>query len=92
MTHFLATNWIWILLIGAVVLMHTSHRHGGGHMGGMGGGCGGGQMGHGHQDNESSHTAGPAEHAEPSSSTKADEVHAGDSSVPTTAATCHRGC
>ncbi len=92
MTHFLATNWIWILLIGAMVLMHTSHRHGGGHMGGMGGGCGGGHMSHSHEDSEPSHTEGPEEHADRSASPKADEVRASDSSVPTTAATRHRGC
>ncbi len=39
MTRLLEANWIWILLIGAMLYMHFG-RHGGhmGHMGHMGGG------------------------------------------------------
>ena len=46
MTQFLAASWIWILLIGGMLVMHLGHgrRMGGmGHTGTMGGGCGGGQ-------------------------------------------------
>ena len=40
------SNWIWILLIGGMLIMHVGHRHRGHAGGGMGGGCGGGQAGH----------------------------------------------
>ncbi len=29
MAHFLATNWIWILLIGGMLFVHLRHRGGG---------------------------------------------------------------
>jgi hypothetical protein len=47
MTQFLAANWIWVLLIGGMLVMRLSHRRrmgGMGQMGGTGGGCGGGQV------------------------------------------------
>ena len=53
MLEFLNNNWLWILLIGSMVLMHLGH--GGGHGGHGGhGGCGGGHQHSGHQH--------PAEH------------------------------
>ena len=47
MLEFLSNNWVWILLIGSMALMHLGH---GGHGGGHGGhaGCGGG--GHKHTE------------------------------------------
>jgi hypothetical protein len=42
MTQFLAANWIWILLIGGMLVMRLNHRRRMGGMGNMGGGCGGG--------------------------------------------------
>lgn len=42
MLSFLSTYWVWIVLIGAMLLMHRGH---GGHGGGHGGGCGGGHAG-----------------------------------------------
>ena len=36
MTRFLAANWLWILLIGGMVVMHFGHGRAG-HMGGCGG-------------------------------------------------------
>ena len=42
MLTFLSTNWLWILLIGGMLLMHLGHGGHGGHRG-HGGGCGGGQ-------------------------------------------------
>jgi hypothetical protein len=44
MAHFLASNWIWILLAGAGLYLYFGRRHGG-HMAGMGG-CSGGHWGH----------------------------------------------
>ena len=54
MLDFVARNWIWIVLIGAMVAMHVrhgtgGHGSGGGGTGGGGGGCGAGHGGH--QDN-----------------------------------------
>ena len=43
MWEFLSANWIWILLIGAMLLMHLGHGGHGGH-----GGCGGGHQHSGH--------------------------------------------
>ena len=37
MWDFLSANWVWVLLIGGMLMMHL--RHGGGH--GGHGGCGG---------------------------------------------------
>lgn len=35
MLEFLSSNWLWILLIGGMLLMHLGHGRGhGGHMGG----------------------------------------------------------
>ncbi len=42
MIRFLESNWIWILLIGGMLIMHAGHRHRGHAAGGMGGG----QTGH----------------------------------------------
>ena len=39
MAHFLAANWIWILLVGGMLYMYVGRRRRG-HMGHMGG-CGG---------------------------------------------------
>lgn len=65
MTNFLQQNWIWILFIGAMLVMHLGgHRHGG-HGGSDGhgqqgpmthAGCGGGHAGHGSRSDR-----GPAE-------------------------------
>jgi hypothetical protein len=44
MLAFLAANWLWMLLIGGMLVMHLGHRHhGDGH-----GGCGGGGEHTGH--------------------------------------------
>ncbi len=43
MLNFLTSNWIWILLIGGMLVMHLRHGHGG-H------GGGGGHMGHSASD------------------------------------------
>jgi hypothetical protein len=50
MLNFLATYWIWILLIGGMLVMHRAHGgHGaGGHGGANAGGCGGGHAAHDH--------------------------------------------
>ena len=42
MVNFLASNWVWILFLGGMLVMHLGH---GGH-GGHGGGCGGGHSTH----------------------------------------------
>lgn len=67
MIAFLSTNWIWILLIGAMLFMHLGH---GGHRshGAAGGGkdsvggCGGGHGGHGEHPGDAQ--AGSTDHAE----------------------------
>ena len=54
MLGFLSANWIWILLIGGMLVMHLGHgRHGNGH--GMAGGCGG----HASQHDADEHDAQP---------------------------------
>lgn len=38
MWEFLSTNWVWLLFIGGMVVMHLGHGgHGGGHAGHGGG-------------------------------------------------------
>ncbi|QUW85554.1 hypothetical protein SMIR_41605 (plasmid) [Streptomyces mirabilis] len=56
MTGFLTSNWIWILLIGAMLVMHLGHRHGGHGGGGGTGGCGGGGGHVGHDARQDDHT------------------------------------
>ena len=46
MLEFFSANWVWILLVGAMLWMMLGH---GGH-GGHGGGCGGHQHSHRQQD------------------------------------------
>lgn len=60
MLAFLASNWLWIVLMGAMLFMHR--RHGKGHPGGGGsgtGGCGG----HNHDGGTSDPKMGRDEHA-----------------------------
>jgi hypothetical protein len=38
MLNLLAANWIWILFLGAMLMMHRGHGH-------VAGGCGGGRSG-----------------------------------------------
>lgn len=102
MIRFLESNWIWILLIGGMLLMHVGHRHGG-HAGqGTGGGCGGGHTGHGggqdhHGGTEDSQQPSAAEsarqhggHPDPGLA-PADEAPAGNR-PGRTAARGHGGC
>lgn len=46
MLTFLSSNWLWIVLVGAMAFMHLGH---GSHGGGRGGGCCGGHAGSGQQ-------------------------------------------
>jgi hypothetical protein len=48
MLDFVARNWIWIVLIGAMFAMHVRHGAGGTGGHGTGGGCGAGHGGHQH--------------------------------------------
>ena len=50
MAEFLSANWVWILPIGAMLVMHVGHGRHGGTQGGHGG-CGGG-----HQHASAGHT------------------------------------
>ncbi len=91
MTRFLASNWIWILLIGGMLFMHLGHRHGGHMGGGMGGGRGGGHAGH---EQEHDHHGAPTEsgslgEARPES--EPGNADAGNQSEPTPAQR-HGGC
>ena len=56
MITFLANNWYWLLLVGAMVFMHAGHGgHGGGHnnaAGGHGGAAGGHCGGSAHQGHQ----------------------------------------
>jgi hypothetical protein len=45
MLTFLSNNWLWIVFLGGMLLMHLGHRHGGA-AGGHGAGCGGGHGDH----------------------------------------------
>lgn len=68
MIGFLTANWLWILLIGAMVAMHLGHgRHGNGH---GGGGCGGG-----HAARHDGHDAGAGIDGEPGRGSSADPAH-----------------
>lgn len=66
MLTFLSDNWLWIVFLGGMLLMHRGHGlHGGGHgaaAGGYGAGCGG----H-HGDDSGAHQgdAGHSQHTEP---------------------------
>lgn len=63
MLGYLSANWIWILLIGGMLVMHLGHgRHGHGH-GGGGGGCGGHGASHdGHEPGMDASGAGDHGH------------------------------
>ena len=53
MLTFLATNWLWVVLIGAMAVMHLGHRtHG---AGGHGGGCGHAGVGQHHGGEHGDH-------------------------------------
>ena len=60
MLEFLSNNWLWILLIGGMLVMHLGHAggHGAGHGAGQGGhgGCGGGHQHSGHQHSDHRHS------------------------------------
>lgn len=63
MVTFLANNWYWLLLVGAMVFMHAGH-------GGHGGGAGG------HGDAAGGHCGGSAHQGEhPQESTSHDTAH-----------------
>lgn len=81
MIRFLAANWIWFALIGAMLLMHRGHMGRGG-----AGGCGGhGSHGHDrHPDNDVKPTT-----------TAGDATPAGHPGQPTAAGAAnqrHHGC
>lgn len=56
MLTFLSNNWLWIVFLGGMLLMHRSHGHHpggqGGASGGHGAGCGGGHSGDHQGDTE----------------------------------------
>ena len=64
MLEFLSNNWLWILLVGGMLVMHLGHGagpgagHGAGHGAGQGGhgGCGGGHQHSGHQQSGHQHS------------------------------------
>lgn len=56
MLTFLSANWLWMLLIAGMLVMHLGHRnHDGGHGGCGGGGAGGGGEHTGHADAATPH-------------------------------------
>lgn len=85
MIRFITANWIWFVLIGAMLLMHRGHR---GHGGGHGGGCGG----HGHNQQGSADTDQRTGHEDhpAAASDRPDVERTPASSGP--ARTPHRGC
>ncbi|MDH6522313.1 hypothetical protein [Streptomyces sp. SAI-090] len=78
MGNFLSANWIWLLAIAAMLLMHLGHRHGG-HGGGRG--HGGGQ----HRD-DAQH-----QHHEGGATSKTGNVDLGKAPPAEQSAHRHRG-
>jgi hypothetical protein len=79
MTHFLALNWIWILLVGAMLLMRLRHR-----LDAHIGGCCVGHMGH--QANRDDHVAHDADEGQPTGrDPDHDSAHGSDRSETTQA-------
>jgi hypothetical protein len=71
MIEFIASNWIWMLFLAAMLYMHLGHH--GGH-----GGCGSGHSGHGA-------ASAPGDHRETghSHASAAPQPHAADQHRPT---------